>query len=900
MAGFGTRVQHAYVTLLTPVGLGSTVILQMAVLLAMWSFGPNPEVGDGSVLGVIWQVHAAFASIGFAGLAIAFQVLGDPPLSAGSARHAVVTDMRFGQLLTSGVAASVVLGIATLWLANPGTIAVSFLWVLVPSVLIVGAAYARLAILFTSSQRIEGLTLDVLKQRVRKAAATAADQEKADRETEHSIESARGLVSRSLPTVAGLNTRRVRNPYYRGVVASVDIGPMVYAADHLAWEAHKASTAGGLQSYDYSQRVSVHARPGRQYRPGDTLFEMHDWPGIDEATWTAISRQLLRGLRFTYDQSGDAAVIFAEDMSALQDSVLAAVRDHQIARVGRGYLYYHQTIHEARTSTGTTHLGLRDARWFERQIGEIDDAAARSSDRMAFVAIADAERMAYDAVKTEDLSWLRLALVRLQRIWGVLLTTERVEAVHARENLLVSMQNLAEFAVPYSFSGEEESAFASRQLIWTFTAIAKTAIDVGDTTTAERVLGYMGGLYDYSPKETSEARGVDVAVGQAAVLAWILRANAKRKRPASSVLVPLDAFPRRHYPPDMILVLRAYESNRDEAPWRFWESEGALPFQTHVAEFENYFRQAVLLLAADRKLRLRTGTAASDDRYLLLETQAAREAVQECWEANRDDSSQLERVVADLGRMIDQLDERRRQRLASTPLSSTRVQDFHEAIIDTMRSAPRLATFLKVTPVVGRPDDQDGGLLGQVLRGLPRDFFVESDVIASPSSLGHQIAAAVLRGQDLGVLKVLLGQQEPTALASDGLPQSLHELAKPFVDPVLIYNGQSEVEEMLAVDFTEDGTLTLAGYGAFAMYIGDTDFPGDFVLVDREGMSNFDFAPEEKESLTPLPEAELAVGILETGEDDQGNPTLAIEYGQIGRWSRGTPNVVRIRVVPKV
>lgn len=898
MASLGSKVQGGYVAALTPAGLGLTVVLQVAALLAFSWFGPGPEVGDGSDIGLIWQVHAAFASIGFAGLAIAFQVLGDPPLSAGSARHAVVSDMRFGQLLTSGVAASVVIGVATLWLASPGTIAVSFLVVLVPSVLIVAAAYARLAILFTSSQRIEELTLEVLNQRLRSAARKAAAQEQAKLEAERDIDSARGLLSGSLASTSGLETRRIRNPYYRATVISLDVGPMVFAADHLAWEAHEASSRRGLQTYTYDERISVRARPGRQYRLGDTLFEMLDWPGVDDATWEAISRQLLSGLRFGTDQSGDAAVVFAEDMSALQDSVLAAVRDHQIARVERGYFYYHQTIHEARASTGTTHLGLKDPRWFERQIAEIDDAAARSTDRTAFVAIGDAERMAYDAVKTQDLPWLRLSLTRLQRIWSVLLTSDRAHAVHARENVLVSMQNLAEFAVPYSFAGPEEFAYASRHLIWAFTAIAKTAIDVGDAATAQRVLGYMGGLYDLSERDVSESRGVEIAVGQAALLAWVLRAADRRDRSAPPVPVRLDWFPRRHYPPDAILVLRAYESHRDEAPWRFWESEGALPFQTHVSKFGGYFRRAVLLLAADQKLRLRASTVVADDRYLLEETRSARDEVQSHWEANSDDWSGLESVVATLTQLIDALDDRRRRDLASTPFSSTRVQDFHDAIIETMGSAPRLATFLGVTPVVGQPDDLDGGLLGQILKGIPREFFVESDVIASPSHLGHQIGAAVLRGQDFGVLRVLLGDQKPTQVTSDVLLRDLRALAEALRDPVVVYNGQSEVEETLGIDFTASGTVTLAGYPAFAMYVSDLDFPCDVVLVDRENLSKFDFLPEDKESLTVLPDTGLAVGIAEAGEDDQGNPMLAIEYGQVARWSRGTPGVVPISVVP--
>ena len=160
------------------------------------------------------------------------------------------------------------------------------------------------------------------------------------------------------------------------------------------------------------------------------------------------------------------------------------------------------------------------------------------------------------------------------------------------------MQNLAEFAIPYSFSGEEESAFASRQLIWAFASIAKSAIDAGDITTAERVLGYMGGLYDSAQgrprgdwdrrsRRTSGRTGLDPV-------------RSRQEAPEPPVHVPLDAFPRRHYLPDMVLVLRAYETYRDEAPWRYWETGTRSRFAPRP-DFENYFRRAVLLVRSGPK-----------------------------------------------------------------------------------------------------------------------------------------------------------------------------------------------------------------------------------------------------------------------------------------------------------
>lgn len=889
VVGFGGRLQDQYVRLLSTGGLWVTLILQVVALSVAYVAGPEAGTDDAAIVAVIWQVHAAFASIGFAGLAIAFQVLGDPPLTAGSARQSVVSDLRFGRLLVSGVLASIIIGSVSIWAASPGTIAVSFILVLAPSVLLVGSAYARLAILFTSSQRIEGLTLAELKDRVSRASKTAAQTEQDDRSTEVAIDTSRGLTSNSLSGGVALPVRRVAFSGYRATLVAVNVGPMVHAADYLAWAAHLAESGSGPTSYEYPQRVSVRARPNREYRAGDTLFEMHEWPGIDEKTWQAITRQLLSGLRFSQDRSNDARLIFAEEMSSLQDSILAAVRDQQMARVERGYLYYHQTVHDARDAALRAQLGLRDARWFEKQLWEIDEAAARASDRMAFVAIGDAERMAHNAIKTEDLAWLALALTRLQHLWSGLLEAEPLGARHARENLLVAMQNLAEFAIPHSFSNDTEAAYASRQMIWTFVSVAKDSIERGEAS-AQRVLGYMGGLYDLSSRPTAERLGVEIAAGQAAILGWVLFSAAER---GVTLSVPLSWFPKRHYPPDLVLVLRAFEAYRDDAPWRHWETADALPFRAQVLRFEHYYRQAVLLLAANGNLRIRGATADADDRYLLSATADSVEATADYWGGQGHEVSGLQQVSSTLRDIVTGIDAVQMQRLATSPLSQTRLDEFTAAVVDTLTSGPRLSAFL----ALGEPDTWDKErLLGHELGGIPKQFFAETDSVAFTSDLGHQVGAAVLRGQDVAIVDVLLAGQDVAEVPSDGLRTRVDSLAKDYADPVIVYNGQSDVEELLGLDFRDNGDVTLAGHPAFALFVGASNLRADLLLADREQLHRVGFRPEPKDGLHPLDGVALAIGVWDS-QGEQATPTVMIEYGQIMGWSDSSESrVVGLRI----
>lgn len=195
----------------------------------------------------------------------------------------------------------------------------------------------------------------------------------------------------------------------------------------------------------------------------------------------------------------------------------------------------------------------------------------------------------------------------------------------------------------------------------------------------------------------------------------------------------------------------------------------------------------------------------------------------------------------------------------------------------------------------GNPGGQ--GLVGRILGGIPREFFVETDVLAMPSDLGHQVGAAVLRDQDLLILSALLAGQQAMEVSSAELPARVREHAESLTDPVLIYNGQSDVENLLGLEFSDIGAVTLAGYEAFALYVGDTAFPGEVVVVDRAGIPGFSFEAKEKDPLTALHEVALSVGILELSDDAQDHPTVTIEYGQVVRWSDEPPAAIQVRVI---
>lgn len=153
---------------LATAGLIASVLLVLGSsarvnFLSQW----QPLENDASI--AIWQVHAAFTSIGFAGIAIAFQVLADPPLTDGPARRAVIEHLRYSCLLAQGVLANLLLGVVAVWLRSDLNVAMTFALILVPSVLTTAFAYVRLAQLFAHPHVLERLTFDDLKRRTSRA-----------------------------------------------------------------------------------------------------------------------------------------------------------------------------------------------------------------------------------------------------------------------------------------------------------------------------------------------------------------------------------------------------------------------------------------------------------------------------------------------------------------------------------------------------------------------------------------------------------------------------------------------------------------------------------------------------------------------------------------------------------
>jgi hypothetical protein len=145
-------------------------MIAIAALVAGGRLWGTHSSDAATALGLMWQVHASFVSIGFAGLTIAFQILSDPPLAVGSARRSVVDHVRFYPMLLLGAGSSLLIGGAAILVATTFTVRFCLGGILLPSLIAIGWAYRRLAKLYGSPGHIEAMTLLRLEQAVDDAA----------------------------------------------------------------------------------------------------------------------------------------------------------------------------------------------------------------------------------------------------------------------------------------------------------------------------------------------------------------------------------------------------------------------------------------------------------------------------------------------------------------------------------------------------------------------------------------------------------------------------------------------------------------------------------------------------------------------------------------------------------
>jgi hypothetical protein len=268
------------------------VLAVSLLLFRSWSPDPgSPDLNLASSYIGIWQVLATFVAVGFAGLAIMFQLVPAEQLVALDRRLVIVHWTLFRPALIVGSAATIILGVVAVWLPTPETLIVGFVALLLPAVAAVTASYWRCARAFGRPAELERLAEEWLLLRVQRRiddrannalavarindAGLSAWQSRSDGEWAFTE-----IVMRSdrRQRVTRLNLARIR---------SIGVAAAAMNAEAINTAAQSSTDLLGART-----KLRLHVRPGATVDAGGVMISIASDAPLDRAHLDRIEREL--------------------------------------------------------------------------------------------------------------------------------------------------------------------------------------------------------------------------------------------------------------------------------------------------------------------------------------------------------------------------------------------------------------------------------------------------------------------------------------------------------------------------------------------------------------------------------------------------------------------------------
>lgn len=887
---FADRVDAAYECVLTTRRLWALMILT-AVLLAGGGLLGTPSTEAADALGLMWQVHASFVSIGFAGLTIAFQILSDPPLAVGSARKSVVDHVRFYPMLLLGTGSSLLIGAAAILTATTLMMWLCLCGVMLPSLVAIGWAYRRLAKLYGSPDRIEDLTLHRLEQAVDDAANRITDAQTEELAFSNKLEGDRGLFPAGELPVA--DPRRNRSVLHLGRPGVIDarIGPLVHAIDFLTYEAIRtrpaAATDPADNSVDQRPAIYVEARPSAVAKPGTPIAHIRYPSHVSDACLDAVERQIRAAFRVRPEDPDNPSMTFLREASSLQDGVITAISSGLGERCRTGYRYYERILGYLRFA-GHEPVFVADTRQrLERQLWEIDHAAAQRNRRFAMDADDAALRRAIASVRASDLPGLQSALISFPTIWQGLLESQIPGAGDAREHLLVSLHNLSEFTIPHGYTTTDFMLQAAKEAVWTFVQIAKTSIDADDPVSLQRAVGYHGLLYRFANDKTA-ALEPEILAGAVVLLAWILYCTHERGSLTNVKTSAIDLEQRTGV--SLYGVVDGLDRHAGGGLWQNWERADALPFKAYWTKLDGYTAHAALFLVASGSIAAPPVPSSHREASTLDWLLDHAATAEELWIANGGTSIAFTTAMQPLKTARDGWKAKAASALQSAELDPDRITAFEEAVRKTLASKQSLAGTLDPVPPDASTTTEH---IGVDLTAVPKEYFVQvPNVYADPKDLGATIAARLIGRQDAILAEVLLDHAQTRACDLATVRDVVTGLVATMNAPVLVLPGHSQVGETLGIEY--DATAATIGTQSVAICAtyGLLEDDGQLIVIDRKHGPFVDLTPSGDG-----PELPVVVTDLPGGREPDAPAAVAITGGQDLTWSLSThPSITSIIV----
>lgn len=845
---------------------------------------------DREALSVMWQVHATLVSVGFTGLAITFQLLSDPPLTAGPARRSVISRLRFRELLTFGAVSDAAIALTSIWFHNDANVVAMFVLAFLPTIAAISITYAESARLFGRPHEIEQMTFDDVRIAVRAKAKVLSKTHVRNRTIHAAVENMSN-VSYRVPDGDQRTPYPITYSRKTGVVLDIDLTKLTDLSRRLAGMVQVVE--GQSDSPIACLRIGI----GDTLEPGTVVAEVYGTPDSWDRQVGRLEELLANAIALSDKGKSDAGSALAHEIEDLQDDLISAIHGTRYGSVRRGLDYYSKIISDVREEVSdpfghSTAFGYGgDWDWLTVHLWEINDAAAAASERLASEAIEASFGRCVDSLENYDANFFRTVMQSYVQIWLKLLRSPRDDE-GSKEHLLVSLQNLTQYVLPASGGTDEQvvQRVGIANEIWL--EIVKTAVDEGNKW-ASRALAYHSNMFRLDDGRSVDSPRALVQQSNLMLLAWLLYIQSVEKvNNDSAVVEVLDSLSSER----ILMNIAAVSDGRRHAMLRDWEMRGALPLRTKILSTSEFLIRAALLALA----RYSTATPSEFGIDLYHFALRAKNSIDEFRDSWRPDwNIPVNRLIAVEGALDQIIENWRRKSLAAlklAPLGKDRVEAFKSAFSDGLRESARPIRIFDI-----EPKRTSAAPIVETMGGrtrVPKYYFVQTDVYADPVNLGASVAnfALSLEADRIIFRCVEYGVSRSLRLAE--IQDYVLSWIGTAIDPAILVLNSHQVQ--VAVGLHTGTSVILGGRAIPAMVVyPDREIDEHLVLVDRGRSPRVVRSPEVKAGTEPIAGDHVSIGIFDIGiEAEDGTPIVEIEFGTHAEWSSPVDSSVQfIRVV---
>lgn len=775
--------RSTFAVLTGPVSLALHLIVVLVALIAaketvfpdfLSELSPDADQS----LGLLWQVHAGFLAIAFAGLTIASQVYSHSPVAFGVARRSIFAYVHVPQILSAGLVGNLAIGLGATWLASDFASFVLFAVAAITIGLVV-SGYVRLHSLYTRPAEVDRLIEQSLRSEV-----LALDAHRQGR-----IEAAR--IANAAALRVGLVDNFSLASFEKFPIRYVEIERIVQAIDGrllgLAISALQRRAAVPSASFETSDKMPIglvsgapqvilRTEPFATLRYGDALFEIGIPNGVTmtDADREDTSRQFHEAVSFFPQTFVDPEAAIIWELTAVQDVAAESLRAGAFGRAERALNLISQATEAGWARPPAPSKGwpdsLRGRDWLVRPFMNIERAAG-GQDLVNTVLLDSAMSRCLSAIRHNQPDRFAAEIGSFLRIWE--LTLDQPLPSSTQERIMISLQNVAEYGVPNDYPIEQYKDVCT----WLFVRLVKAAADARRHKLALRTARYFLGLYKFG-EDKGTAR-LTAQRGRIALGAWLLL-----QRSRDEIIDPeLLTLILGGLTGSEVQTARGSLEERPNAvaDWHHWESAESLPLEVRVLEIESYAdaAAAIALTAGDNMVHApKTQSEASDIQRILAQLDQVDDLLWAELKLNASHGNlRAQLVAAEEGWRATE-----NQRLAEAELSGTRIAKFIFGFSKAMDTPSRLAKYFKDNGTFDVPPELPPRVLGFKLRA-PKHYFVEevfNNTYAQPESLGSTLAASMLRGEEEGIVQVISeSAPAPTAIKVAALVEQLAALDDP-------------------------------------------------------------------------------------------------------------------------